>query len=57
MNRTEIIQSLECAILRGGLEERGRGNALRNFLKTSEILSSGTGLKDGIKTDDGKRIL
>ena len=52
-----MIQSLECAILRGGLEERGRGNALRNFLKTSEILSSGTGLKDGIKTDDGKRVL
>ena len=57
MNRIEMIQSLECAVLRGGLEERGRGIAHDNFTKTLEILRSETGLKDGIKTDDGKRVL
>jgi len=52
-----MIHSLACAVLLGELKERGRGNALRHYLKTAEILSSGTGFKDGIKTDDGQRVL
>ncbi len=52
MNKSEMIHSLACAVLLGGLKERGRGNSLRQFLKTAEILSSGTGLKDGIKDSD-----
>ena len=48
-----MIHSLACAVLLGELKERGRGNALRHYLKTAEILISGSGLKDGIKDADG----
>ena len=57
MNKIEMIHSLASAVLLGELQERGRGNALRHFTKTAEILMSGTGLRDGIKTDYGKSIL
>jgi len=53
MNEIETIHSLAWAVLQGRLKERGRGNALRHFLKTAEILSSGTGLKDGVKDENG----
>jgi len=52
MNKIEMVHNLALAVWCGGLKERGRRESLRQFAKTAEILQSGTGLRDGIKTYD-----
>ncbi len=53
MNIIEIKHEIAKAVLLGDLKKRGRGNALRHFLKTYEILDSHSGLRDGIKDSNG----